>query len=417
MSNYAHQQKIIDEDPEQTGLFLGTGSGKTRLALKLARGKVLIICPKTQKQDGNWLREFDDIDTMGVTHLKVVSKEEFRRDHEKLDAFDTVIVDEAHTCLGATPNVRYENKRPVPKTSQLFEALKEYVERTKPQRLYLCTATIAKSPMTIWGAAIILGQEWDFFDFRDAFYFKLPRPGREIWLPRQDRESKERLAQAVRNLGYVGQLSDYFDVPDQTYKTIFVEMTADQKNAIKDAAIDFPDPLVLIGKKHQIENGLLTGDEFNDEQTFKNAKLEMLEELAFEFPKMIVFVKYTAQIAQIKKALFNKRKVLVLDGKTKDKGKLIYEANNSDSYVLIAQSQISAGWEMPLCPVMVFASMTNSFVDRVQGEGRILRANALKKNLYIDLVVKGGVDEAVYESIRNKKDFDAMIYAKDNGLL
>jgi hypothetical protein len=49
-------------------------------------------------------------------------------------------------------------------------------------------------------------------------------------------------------------------------------------------------------------------------------------------------------------------------------------------------------------------------VDRVQAEGRILRANHLKKNLYIDLVVRGGVDEAVMECIKQKKSFDERLY-------
>jgi superfamily II DNA or RNA helicase len=201
-------------------------------------------------------------------------------------------------------------------------------------------------------------------------------------------------------------------VPDQTYRTIHVELTQKQKDRIADMALEYPDPIVRIGKVHQIENGVLAGDEFNDPESFENGKVDKIVEFSEEFPRMIVFAKYTNQISQIAGALREKgRKVFILDGKTKDKGSILEEAKSCKEYVFIAQAQVSAGWELPECPVMVFASRTYSWVDYDQGIGRIQRANNIKKNLYIHLVVKGGTDEAVHECLENKKDFNERIYA------
>lgn len=417
---YDHAKKIVEENKAYAGLFLGTGSTKTRIALMLACGKTLVICPKTQKEDRNWEREVQKIKKEKphfTIDLTVMSRDEFRIRSQSgwTEYFDTIIVDEAHTCLGVTPNVRYVNRQPIPKTSQIFEELGMFIMNTKPKRMYLLTATIMKSPMTVWGAAKLLGQTWDWYEFRDAFYVKLPMPGREVWSPRKDNFTKNRLAEAVKKLGYTGRLQDYFDVPEQTYKTFHVELTEEQKQRIKRAKTEFPDPLVLIGKRHQIENGVLAGDQFNKAESFKNAKIDAIIDLSIEFPRLVVFVKYTAQIAQIASALKDEgKKVLTLEGSTKDRGTVIKEANETEECIVIAQTQISAGWELPQYPVMVFASMSYSMVDRVQGEGRILRANALKKNLYIDLVVKGGVDEAVHKAIRSKKDFDERIYLEEN---
>lgn len=415
---YHHQLKIITEDKPVSGLFLGTGSGKTLIALCLSRGSTLVICPKTQKEDQNWEREFKKnnmnlaIYIGDLPRLTVISKEEFRRDFDKLPKYNTIIVDEAHTCLGVTPNVRYVKKQPIPKTSQLFEALEKYIERIKPSRIYLVTATIIKSPMTVWGAARILGRDWNFYEFRDVFYTKLPIPGyREIWGPKKDSMTKDRLATAVRSLGYVGRLEEFFDVPEQTYKTIFIELTSEQKEKIKDIKIDYPDPIVRCGKIHQIENGVLSGNEFMDGETFDNGKMDKIMELALEFPKMIIFAKYRAQIASIESTLTKEGyNVLTLTGDTKDRGNVILKAQKFKECIFIAQSQVSAGWELPEYPCMVFASMTYSFVDYSQSLGRIQRANNIKKNLYISLVTKGGVDEAVYKCIINKKDFDERIY-------
>ncbi len=412
---YAHQEKIIEEDKPVAGLWLGTGSGKTRIALSLGRKKVLVIAPKTQVEDQNWERELMALTGLfpkdyPITDMTVISKETFRRDWEKLPRFDTIIGDEAHTLLGVTPNVRYKNKKPIPKTSQLFEALISYIEKHKPERIYMATATIIRSPMTVWGAAKVLGKDWNFYEFRDIYYTKLPMPGREVWVPKNDSDTKDRLAKCVQKLGYVGRLEDFFDVPDQSYKTIYLEPTAAQAKRIKELPLEYPDPLVLLGKRHQVENGVLSGDEYSDAETFENQKIEKLEELALEFPKMIVFAKYRHQISEIERVLSENYRVLTLTGDTKDRGEVIARANKASECIFICQAQISAGWELPDFPVMVFASMSYSLVDRVQAEGRILRANALKKNLYIDLVVKGGIDEAVFKSIKNKKDFNERLY-------
>ncbi len=417
MKLYDHQQKIIDADPKKCGLFLGTGSGKTRIALLLAQGRILVICPKTQKEDQNWIREALAVglggNGRGKKILTVVSKEEFRRDWQKLIEFQpmTIIVDEAHTCLGVTPTTLQRNRQIIPKASQLFEALDAYIKITKPDRLYLCTATIVRSPMTVYAAAKLLGKEIGYYKFRDRFYVRLPMPGREVYTPKHDSASKELLASLVRKLGFVGRLEDYFDVPDQVYRTIHTELTNEQKDALKKIKLQYPDPIVYIGKRHMIENGVLSGDEFSLGQEFSNNKIEAIKELALEFPRMVIFAKYRMQINQIAREMEKMgKKVLTLTGDTKDRGSVILEANKTKECIFIAQAQVSAGWELPEYPTTVFASCTYSFVDRIQAEGRIQRVNNIKKNLYIDLIVKGGVDEAVQKCIANKKDFDARIY-------
>jgi hypothetical protein len=413
MDLYQHQKDIIKDSPDKKGLFLGTGSGKTRTALCLAKGKTLVICPKTQKEDENWERE---LKKMGAElELVVISKETFRRDWKTIGYFNTVIVDEAHTVLGVTPNVKYKNKKPYPKTSQLFEALQGYIDMHNPEKIYLATATIVKNPFTVWGAGVILG-EWSsgtecFYKFRDIYYFKIPMGRREVWVPKRDQETKVRLAGVVNRLGYVGQLSDYFDVPHQTFKNELIEVSTKQKEMMKQAVLEYPEPLVAIGKINQIENGVLAGDEFNAPESFPNGKQDKIIDYSYQFPKMIVFCRYTRQIEDLEKALNKEGKsVYTMTGQTKDRGELIEKLNNSDEYVFIVQAQISAGWELPECPVMVFASRTYSIVDYEQAKGRILRANNLKKNLYINLISKSKVDLAIHSALVNKRDFNDKMY-------
>ena len=312
---------------------------------------------------------------------------------------------------GVTTAIRWVKGKSQPKSSQIFDALHYYLTLNPPKRLYVLTATPTRSAMCVYGIAKLLGVDINYYQFREDYYYKLNIPGRDIFTAKKDEQVKNKLSELVRYLGYVGRLQDYFDVPEQTYRNVYIENTTDQKNRLKELPLEYPEPIVLLTKKLQVENGILLGDEYNASETFSNGKIDAILGFAEEFPKIIIFARYIYQIEEIKKALEKEnKKVYTMTGGTKERGELIAEVNKLDSYIFIVSAQISAGWELPECPVMIFASMTYSIVDRIQGEGRILRANALKKNLYITLITKGGVDEAVFKALENKQDFNEKLY-------
>ena len=398
---YDHQKKIIDEDPKKCGLFLGTGGGKSRTALSLARGKTLIIMPKTQFLDNNWGRELKKLSPEHDIEIFQMSKETFKRDHEKLARFDTVIIDEAHTIFGVTPNIRWRNRQPIPKTSQLFEAAYDYINRTKPKRLYLCTATPARNPMSVWAALTLLGKEIDWERWRRSFYVRLPMPGREVWQPKKDVKTLENLAKIVQTIGYTGRLQDWFDVPDQVDRYVHCQLSKEEEQRIHELPLEFPDPLVLVGKTHQAEQG--------------ESKLEVIDDLLAEYPKVLVFARYLDQIKKIEEHFKGKLPVFVLTGQTKDRKKLFEDAEKSHQCLFIAQSQVSAGYELPSFRCVVYASLSYSFVDYTQSRGRVLRANALNKNLYVHLH-SGKVDVAIIKCMQGHQDFEEKIYAQGSSV-
>ena len=132
---YQHQKKIIAENKLKCGLFLGTGASKTRTALEMAEGNTLVICPKQQREDKTWERENEKWETK--VNLTVISKEDIRKLWDTLPRYETVIIDECHNNLGVMPMYIQRNKIQIPKTSQIFEATKNFIDKTKPKRLYL----------------------------------------------------------------------------------------------------------------------------------------------------------------------------------------------------------------------------------------------------------------------------------------
>ena len=412
---YDHQKKIIDANPLKCGLFLGTGASKTRTALVLAEGDTLVICPKQQRDDKTWERENEKWETN--VGLMVISKEDIRKMWDILPHFDTVIIDECHNNLGVMPAYVQRKKIQIPKTSQIFDATQKFLEKHPPTRFYLLSATPAPKPMSVWAIGVLFGHKWDFAQFRSKYYNEIRMGGvRRVWMPKKDEATRQELADLIKRLGYTGGLNDFFDVPEQTHKTVEIDLTAEQKRAIADVSFSEPDPLVRRARLRTVENGVLYGKKIEEGEgkvdimssetiLFKNNKIPYILEKAQEFPKLLIFANYTAQILEIEKALKKEGyNVSTLTGATKDRT-FIQRVNESpEPHIIIAQSSISSGYELPTFPCVIYASKSFRYVDYEQSTGRVLRSNALKKNLYIHLVVKG-CDMDCHNTIMSGQDF------------
>lgn len=411
---YEHQKTTIAENKKKCGLFTGTGSSKTRTALEMAEGRVLVICPKQQKLDLTWERE----DKKWQTKKKpdVISKETFRRDWDSLPFYDTIIIDECHNNFGVLPETRQRRGVQIPKASQIFDATLAYIRKTNPKRLYLCSATPVGKPMNLWAIAKLLGVNWDFFGFRAKYYIEIRVGQRRIWIAKKDKATKDMLADLVKKFGYVGSLNDFFDVPEQTHKTVKIDLGKEQEVALRNLSSTEADPLVRRARQRTIENGVLYGKRVetisdkvdtmvSETVIFPSKKIDYILERAIEFPKLLVFANYKAQIRQIYLALKAEGyTVSELTGDTKDRT-FIQRVDQSDKpHIIVAQSSISSGYELPSFPCVIYASKSWRYVDYEQSLGRVLRSNHLKKNLYIHLVVDG-VDSDCHEAILSGQDF------------
>ncbi len=349
--------------------------------------------------------------------LTVINYDMFWRKWEEMPYFDTVILDEGHRALGVLPATRQRNGVAIPNTSKTFEAILRYLQRHKPKRFYICTATPMGKPMNVWALAKLFGKNWDFFKFRAAFYFPTMMGRRQVWMPKKDEATRQRLALAVQKLGYTGALSDFMDVPEQTHKTIKIELSDEQKRAIKTLDEEEADPLVRRSRLRTIENGVLYAkkvESLNEKEDvmvketkhFKNSKIDYIVERAQEFPKLFVFAAYTAQVHAIADALRKEgHEVKTVVGSTGDRATVFDEMEKMKRGIVVVASQICEGYRVPSAPCMIFASKSNRFVAYDQGKGRILDGQHLKRNLYIHLVVPDGADADCHASIMSGVDF------------
>jgi superfamily II DNA or RNA helicase len=386
MKLFVHQQKLLDEFPKRHALIWNCGTGKTRVSLELA-AKVgepfLIICPKGLKK--NWAEE---IKKWGkeLPHL-VVSKEEFKRDHQLIAPYKGVIVDEFHAFLGMK--------------SQMMKSLKKYFQMyTTEYRYFLSATPYRSSPWDIYKMCELIGKPLNYSWFERTFFNIVPMAGRMIPVAKKDIEPQ--IAELVQKVGSTVKLEDCFDVPTQSYETEYFDLTPEQKKAI--ANIKEILPIVRYGQEHQITGGTLKSDGYSPTQEFKSDKMDRLLEIVQDNNRTIVVCKYLHEVEVLMdKMLDLKLNVAKITGKVEDRHEILEILKRSSKYVLLVSAACCEGWELSDCPLMVFYSLDFQMLHEVQMRGRIQRGKNIKKNTYIYLTTKGSIDEEIFKTITIKK--------------
>lgn len=374
-----HQKEFLVRGKHKDGCFFGTGVGKTLVIVHW--NPDLLICPKGLKT--KWQAELPD--------KLVMTKEEFRTGWKTLpSSIQSVAVDESHFFHGYT--------------SGLHKALLSFT-KTRP-KLLLATATPwRKDPYSLYAVLCLLGYSPNYMEFRKVFFKERMvgwqmRQGRRvpkmIWEPKTDPATKEREVAAWHRIAMFKSLDEVENLPEHIVRVVDVPLAAEQARRLR-RAVD-PNPAVATTKMHQIE---------------QENKATVVNDLAYEFPRLIVVARYTDQIDEIASLLRKDgHKVFTIDGRSKESHDDIAKAAEATEgrVVVVVQAQVGAGFELPSFPVMVYASMSYALIDYVQMQGRNKRLGKLKKTIELHLH-SGGVDKAVYEAIGNKTDFHADLYA------
>lgn len=411
---YPHQQKVIDQNPARHLLAHGTGTGKTHTSIALADGNChtcLVICPKALVP--KWQRDTekygDTFDSNGQKTCKytILSKEQFKKEAKTLPPFDGVIVDEAHYFAGIS--------------SQLSKSLYWYMKKHDIKYRWLLTATpYLSTPMNIYVLARHLGHEWNYNHFRSEF-FEDVRMGHRV-VPKIKGHIKEKLAACVQEIGSTIDMESAVAlhpelgvVPEQEFLTEYFDLTEEQKDAI----IGLTDDLHITRwtHMHQIENGFLYGDGYQDTRIMNCPKNERLLQIISANNKVAVFCRYSHQIQTLAELICNRIrgvKIFGVDGSStgEERDRIIQEAEKATNAVIIIQSQCSAGYELPSFNTIVFMSLSFSYVDYAQSCGRFLRIANLRKNRYIHLITNG-IEKDIYQNVViEKQDFNLAIYGR-----
>lgn len=396
MKPYKHQIEFLKKNPNKTALVWSCGTGKTRAALewsKLFGGSTLIICPKALKT--NWEREAEK----WGADVVVMTKETFRKEAKGLPKFDQVIVDEIHGGF-LTPYFK----------SQMSKMLRGYLKVHKVERFLGLSATVyTSSPWNIYNLAHYVGYKLDYKKF-DWEYFVHVRMGmRMIPVPKKGVEKK--LAELVKRFASIVDIKNVIDVPLQNHlEPEYFALTKKQLDKIEESYD--PVPIVRFTLQHEIENGILVGNEFKAKESFDCDKNDRILALVEENKKVAIVARYNYQIDVIAE-LLKEYKPMIIRGDVMDRDKVCLEAENAPRAVVIIQSDCGVGFELPSFELCIFASMSYSYTAYEQMLGRFLRMNKPSRTTFMYLLTDGdSIDQAVYDAIQNKKDFQINLYRK-----
>jgi len=394
---FNHQKAFLSDNPDKTTLVWSCGTGKTRAAIewtKLGGILILVVCPKALKT--NWHRECDKWGDVAIT---VLTKEEFRRDHKVLPKFDQIIVDEVHNGF-LTPLFK----------SQMSKALRGYIKVHKVRRVLLLSATVfTSSPWNIFNLAHYTGHEWNYRKF-DWEFFDHIRMGLRL-IPVAKKGSEVKLAKLVKEIASVVNIEDVMDVPLQNHtEPELFSLTPEQARAIADSYD--PVPIVRYTKQHEIEQGILIGNEFEPSRTFPSDKVERILALVEENPKIALVCRYNLQIDALA-LLLKEYSPFIIRGDVKDRDAVCLEAEASERAVVLIQADSVEGYQLPSFGVCVFVSMSYAYTKFEQVCGRFLRMDKPSPTTFIYLITDGNsIDKAIYDSVGRKEDFQIELYGK-----
>lgn len=396
---YQHQQKIYDSVGSQinSGLWMEMRTGKTPLSIRIA-SKVspscLVIVPKPLVEQ--WEESISDWDDKGIK-WKVIGKERFRIDHKGIEKYNCLLIDEVHR-QGANHK------------SKFFKAVQYYKNKHSVKNTILLSGTpYSNNSWSVYSLGLLLGRDWKWWDWSTRYFFTVKMGMRNI--PQQKKGIEGEMAIILKGLGHTCKLKDVVDVPDDEIINEYFDLNPEQKKLIKDS-FD-PLPIVRFTKEHQIESGTLKSNGYTETMQIGCEKTKRIIELVEENDKICIVCRYNEQVRMYAE-LIKDRPVFIINGETKNRSEIVKDVDKSDKCAVIVNSSCSDGYTLKSVSIMVFASMSFSYVDYAQMLSRVKDMTKKTGNTYIHLLTrdKKSIDQAIYESVKRKEDFNASIFNK-----
>jgi superfamily II DNA or RNA helicase len=234
---------------------------------------------------------------------------------------------------------------------------------------------------------------------------------RMIPMPKKNVEAE--LAELTKKIASVVNIYDCMDVPLQLHEEPeYYGLSRKQEKAIEDNYD--PMPIVRYTLQHEIENGVLLGNEFKSSETFESDKHDRILDLVAENPKIAIICRYNDQIKLLWTLLIARGYApFVINGSIKNRDEVCLKAEAAKEAIVLIQADCSMGYQLPSFGLCVFASMSYSYVNWEQMCGRFLRMDKPSRTTFMYLVTEGeSVDQGVYDAVKRKEDFKIALFKR-----
>ncbi len=451
---YRHQKEAADfalrhyaAGSRGVAFFMEVGTGKTLPAVMTAcrlheEGKVrrlLVVCPLAVFRA--WAEAFELTDTpKTVTEYRPGREGQIFCPHPGLDVilinYESAWRRAGQISAWAPEMVICDESQKIksPQSAQ-SKYLHKLGDRTR-YKMILTGTPVGNSPLDFWSQYRFLDPAvfgGSYYAFRAAYAVVRTETqwstGRKypviVGYRNEDRliEKAHRLAVRVRK-------EDCLDLPEQTdeYRCVTLEPEARKiydglrKDAVAElfeGHVTASNILTRLMRLSQVCGGYIGADEeecpARQIRQISRAKLEALcdiaEEVLAQGRKLVVFARFTPEIDGILAMLserFPASGAVRMTGETPaaERGEIIRRfQTDPDCRVFVGNAQCAgAGITLTAADVMVFYSLSYSYLDYEQARARIHRIGQRNRCTYLHLLVSDSVDALVLEAVQNKHD-------------
>ena len=447
---YEHQRNALNESAEkmQWAYFMEMGTGKTKVTIdnmaylffKRTITAALVIAPKSVYT--NWESEIE-------THIPKVLKYKIYKwnidkpkDYHELNKFKDlkiflINVEALSTKRGFDACVDY-----LAKNNLNFVVLDESTtiknrsaKRTKNilalqklslVRRILTGSPITKSPLDLYTQCQFLSPELlgfsSYLAFRNRYAEMTDIPvgsGRYISVPKYYKRLEE-LETKLKQFSTRIRKDQCLDLKPKVRQKRYIELEGDSKKIyerlrtsalaiVEDSTISFSNKLTEIIKLHQVCNGFSKDDDGQILELHKS-KINALDEILEETDgKVIIWANYIYNIKEIISFLekkYGKESVVSIYGAidVQTRKKAVEKIQKDSKVRFLVGNPTTGGFGLTLTAVntVIYFSNNYNLEVRMQSEDRAHRMGQKGTVVYIDIVAKNTLDEAIMKSLTSK---------------
>lgn len=459
---YEHQRQALETSAEkmQWAYFMEMGTGKTKVTIdnmaylffKRKINSALIIAPKSVYT--NWQSEIE-------THLPDVLKYKIfkwnidkPKDYYALEQFKDlkiflINVEALSTKRGYQACIEYlkTNKLNFVTLDESTTIKNRSAKRTKNilglqklslVRRILTGSPITKSPLDLYTQCQFLSPELlgysSYLAFRNRYAEMTDIPvgsGRFISVPKYYKRLEE-LETKLKQFSTRIRKDECLDLKpkvrvkrvielDGEAKKIYEKLRTSALAIVEDSTISFSNKLTEIIKLHQVCNGFTKDDDGQILQLHKS-KLNTLDEIIQETDgKIIIWANYLYNIHEIKDFLVSKygpesTVSIYGDVNVEDRQAAVKRIQEDDKTKFLVANPTTGGFGLTLtaCNTVIYYSNNYNLEVRMQSEDRAHRIGQKGTVVYIDIVAKNTLDEAIMKSLTSKGQIAAKTLGEED---
>ena len=459
---YEHQRNALNESAEkvQWAYFMEMGTGKTKVTIdnmsylffQRKINAALIIAPKSVYTI--WETEIE-------THMPdVLKKSIFKwnidkpKDYYKLNEFQhlrifLINVEALSTKRGFEACVDFltKNKLNFVALDESTTIKNKSAKRTKNIlglrklshiRRILTGSPITKSPLDLFTQCQFLSPELlgfsSYLAFRNRYAEMTDIPvgsGRFISVPKYYKRLEE-LEIKLKQFATRIRKDQCLDLKPKVRSKRYIELEGESKKIydrlrtsalaiVEDSTISFSNKLTEIIKLHQVCNGF-TKDDDGRMLPLHDQKIKALHEIIEESDgKIIIWANYLWNIHEIihsLKSKYGEESVVSIFGEVnvKDRKKAVESFQNDSNVRFFVGNPTTGGFGLTLtaCNTVVYYSNNYNLEVRMQSEDRAHRMGQTGIVVYVDIVAKNTLDEAIMKSLINKGQIAAKTLGEED---